>query len=130
MLNARIEIFKQYETALMGQVRNQVASAMPTRFVVMTDGEAKPRSLRVDVKHYSGKEGGNLTLWIREMKMAMRSSLISLEHQRVSLAISKLYGRARDWALTCSPSVGFAFHTWILLKLELLRVFLPLNQAY
>ena len=68
---------------------------MPTRFVAMPDEEAKPRTLMVDVKHFSGKEGKNLILWIREIEMAMRSGIISVEHQRVSLAISKLDGRAR-----------------------------------
>ena len=57
VLNARFEIFMQYETALLGQVQNQLASAIPTRFVAMPDEEAKHRPLWVDVKHYSGKEG-------------------------------------------------------------------------
>ena len=86
----------QYETALVGQVQNQAASAMPTRYVAMPPEEAKPRPLRADVKHYSGKEGENLTLWIREIEMAMSADLISLEYQRVSLDISKLDGRARE----------------------------------
>ena len=62
----------------------------------MPPEESKPRPLRVDVKHYSGKEGENLTLWIREIEMAMSSDLISLDYHRVSLAISKLDGRARE----------------------------------
>ena len=33
VLNARVETFMKYETALLGQVKNQVASAMLTRFV-------------------------------------------------------------------------------------------------
>ena len=57
VLNARVETFVQYETALLGQVQNQVHSAMSTRYVAMQPEEAKPRPLRVDVKHYSGKEG-------------------------------------------------------------------------
>ena len=84
---------------------------MPTRFVAMPDKESKPRPLRVDVKHFSGKEGENLTLWIREIEMAMKSGLISIEHQRISLAISKLDGRAREWALTCGTSVDLEFPT-------------------
>ena len=56
----------------------------------MTNEEDKPRSLRVDVKHYSGKEGEILALCIREIGIAMRSGLVSLKHQGVSLAISKL----------------------------------------
>ena len=130
VLNARVETFIQYETALLGQVQNQVASAMPTCFVAMPDEKVKPRPLRVDVKHFSGKEGKNLTLWIREIEMAMSSGIISIEHQRVSLAISKIDGRAREWALTCGTSVDLAFPTRDSLKLYLLRVFTPPNQAY
>ena len=78
-----------------------MASAMPTRYVSVPDEEARPRPLRVEF-NYSGKEGENLILWIREIEMAMRSGLIKLDHQQVSLAISKLDGRAREWALTCS----------------------------
>ena len=98
---------------------------MKTRYVAMPPEEAKPRPLRVDVKLYSGKEGENLTLWIREIEMAMRSGLISIEHQRVSLVISKVDGRAREWALTCGTSVDLAFPTCDSLKLDLLRVFSP-----
>ena len=62
VLNKRVENFMQYEMALLGQVQNQVASAMPTRYVAMPTEEAKPRPLRVDVTHYSGKEEENLSL--------------------------------------------------------------------
>ena len=96
VLNARVETFMHYETSLLGQVQNQVASAMPTRYVAMLPEEAKPRPLRVGVKHYPGKEGENLTLWIREIEIAMSSGHISLENQRVSLAIYKLDERSRE----------------------------------
>ena len=49
VLNACVETVMQYEMSLLGQVQNQAASAMPTRFVAMPDEEAKPRPLRVDV---------------------------------------------------------------------------------
>ena len=130
VLHARLEGFLQYEASLIGQVQDQVASAMPTRYVAVPDQEAKPRPLRVDVKCYSGKEGENLTLWIREIEMAMRSGLIKLDHQQVSLAISKLDGRAREWALTCSTSVELAFPAWDSLKAQSVQVFSPPNQAY
>ena len=80
VINACVETYMKYETTLIGQVRNQVSSAMPTRFVAVPDEEAKHRPVRVDVEHYSGKKGRNLTLWIREIEMAMRFRLISLEH--------------------------------------------------
>ena len=93
-----------------------MASAMPTRYVSIPDEETRPRPLRVEVKVYSGKEGENLILWIREIERVKRSGLIKIDHQQVSLAISKLDGRARKWALTCSTSVDLAFPTWESLK--------------
>ena len=50
VLNARVETFMQYETVLLRQVQNQIASAMPTWFVAMPNEESKPRPLSVDVK--------------------------------------------------------------------------------
>ena len=57
VLDARVETFMQYETSLLVQVQNQVASSMPTRYVAMPPEKAKSRPLRVDVEHYSWKEG-------------------------------------------------------------------------
>uniref|UniRef100_M4BZ91 Gag protein n=1 Tax=Hyaloperonospora arabidopsidis (strain Emoy2) TaxID=559515 RepID=M4BZ91_HYAAE len=91
VLTARVDGFLQHEASLLGQFQAQTASAMPTRYVSVPDEEARPRSLSLKI----GKENENLILWIREIEMAMRSGLIKLEHQQVSLAISKLYGRAR-----------------------------------
>ena len=96
VLTARVEGFLQYEASLLGQVQDQMASAMPTRYESVPEEEARPRSLRLKVKNYSGKEVENLILWIREIEMDMRSGLIKLDHQQVSLAISKLDGRARE----------------------------------
>ena len=112
MLTAHVEGFLKYEASLLGQVQDQMASAMPTRYVSISDEEDRPSPLRVEGKNYSGTEGENLILWIREIEMAMRSCLIKLDHQQVSLDISKLDGRAREWALTCSTSVDLSFPTW------------------
>ena len=90
VLTACVECFLQYEASLLGQVQDQMASAMPTRYVSVPDEETRPRPLRVEVKNYSGKEDENFILWIPEIEMAMRSGLIKLDHQQVSLAISKL----------------------------------------
>ena len=40
VLNARVETFMQYETSLLGQVQNQVASAMPTCYLDMPTEDA------------------------------------------------------------------------------------------
>ena len=111
MLNARVETFIQYQTALLGQVRNQLASAMPTRYVAMPPQETKPLPLRVDVKYYFGKEGEIFNLWICEINIAMISDLISLKHQRLPLAISSLDKRAIELTFTCSTSFNLEFST-------------------
>ncbi|CEG40030.1 Retrotransposon gag domain [Plasmopara halstedii] len=60
---------------------------------------------------------------MREAEMAMAFAMLQNEQQRVALAISKLGGRAREWALTCGTSVEAAFLSWKELKMQLLRVF-------
>ena len=62
--------------------------------------------------------------------MATNFSILRLDQQRVGMAISKLGGRSKEWALTCSTSVDEAFFAWDLLKQQTSRVFAPPNQVY
>ena len=94
VIHSCIETCMKYETILSGMYRTKIASALSTLFVAMIDKEANPRLLNVKYKLLR-QEDKTLTLWVPKVEMAMDSGLVSLEHQRVTLAISKLRERNR-----------------------------------
>ena len=108
VLLARIEAFMQYESYLIEQVQEHERSST-TRYISAADSEPKARPLVVAVRTFEGKEGENLPFWVKQMEMSIDSALCLNEQQKVAMALSKLGGRALDWALSCNTSINDAF---------------------
>ena len=115
---ARLNGYMQFEATLVGQVQDQIASS---RLTPVPNAEPRARPLHVNVKPFEVKEGENLQFWMREVEMAMDSAMLHSERQKVALAVSKLEGRAMEWALTCNLSINDAFPTWESMKQQLSR---------
>ena len=62
--------------------------------------------------------------------MTLSAAMIRSESEKIVLIISKLSGRAKNWALTCNASLDAKFPTWDSLKRQMSRAFELPYQAY
>ena len=120
----------QYESSLIEQVQEHERSSSTTRYISVPDSEPKARPLVVAVRTFEGKEGENHPFWVKQMEMSIDSALCLNEQQKVAMALSKLGGRALDWAISCNTSINDAFPSLELLQQQMIRMFAPPDQAF
>ena len=108
LIRTRLDGFMQFDSALIWQVHDHMASHMPTQYFQKPEEEPRARPIVVNVKAFEGKEGENLSLWIRVAERAMNSDIPNGETAGWD-GYLKLGGRAREWALTSSTYVDEAF---------------------
>ena len=65
----------QFDSILIGQVHNYLASAMPARYVPVSDKEPRALPLVLNVNTLEVEEVEYLLLWIRDVEMTMNSAM-------------------------------------------------------
>jgi hypothetical protein len=79
---------------------------------------ASPRvtHLKLETTKFSGGEGENLVRWFTEIKVAISVQHLNSSELQVAFAMSRLRGRARDWAYGCmiqNPNCFPAFENFV-----------------
>lgn len=87
----------------------------------------RPRTVKLQVPKYSGKDSENLLRWLVQVEKGANALLLTSESMRVDYALSFLGGRAEDWALTRCMSDPHCFPTYASFELQLKDMFLPPN---
>jgi hypothetical protein len=81
--------------------------------------------LKLDVSFYHGKEDENLNRWFTEVTVALDVQKVREPKQQVAFAMSKLRGRARDWAYSSIMKDNACFPSFTAFLDGLQEVFQP-----
>ena len=94
-VNERLEAFSNYENALLEHIQQGLASSQ----AAPPHEGLRPRTLKLSVDTFLGKEGENLLLWIRAIELAMDATLLIDEQQSSALS-------SQSWAV--APENGLS----------------------
>lgn len=87
---------------------------------------AMPNSgMKLDVSYYHGKEDENLNRWFTEVSVALDVQKVREPKQQVAFGMSKLRGRARDWAYSSIMKDNACFPSFAVFQQGLQEVFQP-----
>ena len=113
VFNARFEAFMRYKITLIEQVHDHVASAIPTRYILMSKKETNARPFNLNAKIFDGKEEENLLLWTRYIETAMGTAMVWRSHIELdcsflnSVVIQKLGTHVTCGRKCCVSLMGF-----------------------
>ena len=82
--------------------------------------QSRPKPIKLSTVPFSGRENENLRHWELAVHQAGVAQLISDEETMVTFALSRLSGKAREWAYSRMLQDGNVFPTWARF-IELLR---------
>lgn len=82
-------------------------------------------TLTLDVSFYHGKEDENLNRWFTEVSVALDVQKVREPKQQVAFGMSKLRGRARDWAYSSIMKDNACFPSFAVFQQALLDTFQP-----
>lgn len=81
--------------------------------------------LKLDVSFYHGKEDENLNRWLTEVTVALDVQKVREAKQQVAFGMSKLRGRARDWAYSSIMKNSSCFPSFLVFQQALAEAFQP-----
>jgi hypothetical protein len=99
-----LQEMKVYQEAFRQGLASGMSNATP----------ASPRvtHLKLETSKFSGGEGENLIRWLTEIKVAISAQNLQSPDLQVAFAMSRLRGRARDWAYGCMIQNSNCFPTY------------------
>ncbi|CAI5703986.1 unnamed protein product [Peronospora effusa] len=117
---AQLEQFEALEQA-RNEAHNRTVETLSAR-------PAQPRPIRVDPPKFDGAIPHTIVHWLLAVEQCGVAQLIEDDTRMVSYAMSKLRGKASEWAYSAPMDNADAFPSWAILKTKICAMYQPPNN--